>query len=211
MKPIQQVLRMTGFKYYRICYALILIIMWPKYASALLTSRSQSHVTKPIMRSIWKTQLKNNVDAAAEDDDNDDDHEPTIKPYRNRSLAWTQRYRKLNPYEKARARVISFGHRSKDDWDEAASSGQLGQYVPTYPDEMYAPEWVGWDEWLGLMRGYNETQQLAVHILGLKSLDEYYIFVKSDSKRAEGLRIPLRPDLYYEDEWIDEETFFERS
>ena len=169
------------------------------------------------------------------DDDDDDDDEPTIKPYRNRSLAWTIRYRTLNPYEKARARVINnFGHRSKADWDEAVSNGYIGQYVPNYPDEMYAPEWVSWDEWLGLMRPYNDTKNLATNILGLKSLDEYLIFVKSskyiqhplffswfiskcknlhslillDSKRAEGLRIPVRPDIFYKDEWIDEDSFF---
>jgi hypothetical protein len=146
------------------------------------------------------------------DNENDaDDDDVAIKPYRNRSLAWTKRYRALLPYERARARVISFGHRSKSDWDDAVSSGQLGQYVPSYPDEMYAPEWTGWDEWLGLMRSYDDTRNLARNVLGLKSLDEYVIFVRSNSKRAEGLRIPVRPDVYYKDEWIDEDSFFGRT
>lgn len=52
-------------------------------------------------------------------DDEDDADEVRIRPYRNRSLAWTMRYRKLNPYDQVRKRVIGFGHRSKDDWDEA--------------------------------------------------------------------------------------------
>ncbi|KAL3787402.1 hypothetical protein HJC23_001799 [Cyclotella cryptica] len=153
------------------------------------------------------------VDSEEEDQGNgvdSDDDEFIVKPYRNRSLAWTLRYRKLNPYEQARARVISFGHRSKADWDDAVSSGQLGQYVPSYPDEMYAPEWGGWEEWLGLMRSYNDTKNIATNVLRLKSLDDYLLFVKSNAKRAEGLRIPVRPDLYY-DEWIDEETFFGNS
>jgi hypothetical protein len=212
MKPIQRSAQITGLNY-EMCFVFIVIVC-SSYASSLLSpSRSQSsYVAEPKYRSFWgTTQLNNNDDATTYYEEYGDDDEPTVKPYRNRSLAWTLRYRKLNPYEKARARVISFGHRSKDDWDEAASSGQLGQYVPTYPDEMYAPEWVGWDEWLGLMRSYNDTQQLVTTILGLKSLDEYFIFVKSDSKRAEGLRIPLRPDLYYENEWIDEDKFFKKS
>ena len=142
------------------------------------------------------------------DEDDDDYDEPKVRPYRNRSLAWTLRYRKLNPYITARARVINFGMRSKEDWDDAMSSGQLGQYVPSYPDEMYASEWTSWEEWLGLMRTYNETQNLAKNVLGLKCLDDYLLFVKGNSKRAEGLRIPVRPDLYYEDEWIDEQSFF---
>ena len=144
-----------------------------------------------------------------DDDDDDDDEHSKIRPYRNRSLAWTLRYRKLNPYITARARVINFGMRSKEDWDDAMSSGQLGQYVPCYPDEMYALEWISWEEWLGLMRSYNETQHLAKNVLGLKCLDDYLLFVKGNTKRAEGLRIPVRPDLYYEDEWIDEQSFFQ--
>ena len=60
-------------------------------------------------------------------DEGDDEDEVEIQPYGNRSLSWTKRYRRLNPYEKCRARVLRFGHRSKEDWDEAAASGQLGQ------------------------------------------------------------------------------------
>lgn len=151
------------------------------------------------------------AEAANEEDHQDvdeDDDDDDIKPYGNRSLAWTKRYRKLNPYEKCRARVLRFGHRSKEDWDEAASSGQLGQYVPNRPDEMYALEWVSWDEFLGLMRSYEDTRHIAVNVLGLKTLDQYIIFVRGNPKRAEGLRIPVRPDLFYKEEWVDEETFF---
>lgn len=139
-------------------------------------------------------------------DDEDDADEVRIRPYRNRSLAWTMRYRKLNPYEQVRKRVIGFGHRSKDDWDEAVQSGQLGGYVPSHPDEMYAPEWVSWEEWLGLMRSYPDAKSL-VAMLRIKNLDDYILFVRSDSKRAEGLRIPVRPDIFYKDEW-DEASFF---
>lgn len=72
----------------------------------------------------------------------------------------------------------------------------------------YEPEWVSWDEWLGLMRSYKDAQNLAVNVLRLKSLDDYIIFVRSNPKRAEGLRIPVRPDLFYKNEWTSEEDFF---
>jgi hypothetical protein len=144
-------------------------------------------------------------------DDDDDDEDGDIQPYGSRSLAWTKRYRKLIPYEKCRQRVIRFGHRNKADWDEAVSSGLLGAYVPARPDEMYAPEWVSWEEWLGLMRSYEETRHLAVNVLGLGSLDEYIIFVRQNPKRAEGLRIPVRPDVKYKEEWASEEDFFRKS
>jgi hypothetical protein len=144
-----------------------------------------------------------------DDEDDDDDSASILLPYRNRSLGWTKRYRKLNSYEQCRQRVLQFGHRSKQDWDEAMESGQLGSYVPSHPDEMYAPEWVSWEEWLGLMRSYEDTRNLAVHVLRLKSLDDYIIFVRSNPKRGEGLRIPVRPDLFYKTEWTSEREFFQ--
>lgn len=64
-----------------------------------------------------------------DNEDDADDDDVAIKPYRNRSLAWTKRYRALLPYERARARVISFGHRSKSDWDDAV---QAGSWVNTF-------------------------------------------------------------------------------
>ena len=70
------------------------------------------------------------------DDDDEQDDDDIIQPYLNRSLAWTLRYRKLNPYEKVRRRVLSFGHRCKEDWDECVANGWQGQYVPARPDLM---------------------------------------------------------------------------
>ena len=43
---------------------------------------------------------QNNKDSKDKYDDFEDDDEITIKPYGNRSLAWTLQYRKLNPYDK---------------------------------------------------------------------------------------------------------------
>lgn len=99
-------------------FQLLCILLVPLQGASLITSPSPV-VSAP---SRPKTFLR----ATQEDDLHDSDDEVPVKPYRNRSMAWTLRYRKLNPYERARARVISFGHRSKADWDEAVSSGQLG-------------------------------------------------------------------------------------
>ena len=72
-----------------------------------------------------------------DDEEHDEqDEDDTIEPYLNRSLAWTLRYRKLNPYEKVRRRVLNFGNRSKEDWDECVANGWQGQYVPARPDLM---------------------------------------------------------------------------
>lgn len=167
-----------------------------------------------MMMAIQFSQDNANNDHHDDDIDDEDDDDNTIKPYGNRSLAWTKRYRRLNPYEKVRDRVIrNFGHRSKQDWDECVANGWHGQYVPSRPHEMYQPEWTSWDDFLGIMRDYQDCRHLAVHVLGLRSLDEYIIFVRSNPHRAQGLRIPVRPDLLYKNGggWVNEETFFQKE
>jgi hypothetical protein len=144
-------------------------------------------------------------------DDDDDDDEAQVRAYGRRSLAWTQKYRKLLPYEYARKTAMNLGLRSKDDWDEYLADGKVyhGPYLPSRPDEMYAEEWLSWEEFLGITRTYNETRQIVQQVLQLKSMEEYKAFVSADLKRAEGLRIPAKPDVYYRDKgWINEEHFF---
>jgi hypothetical protein len=85
------------------------------------------------------------------DDDDDDDVDEIITAYGKRSVGWTTKYRKLLPYEMVRKSVIELGLRSKDEWDEYVADGKVdhGAYLPNHPDEMYAEEWVSWDEFLG--------------------------------------------------------------
>jgi hypothetical protein len=39
-------------------------------------------------------------------------------------------------------------------------------------------------------------------------MEEYRQFVKADTKRAEGLRIPAKPDIVYRSTGWDEDDFF---
>jgi len=73
---------------------------------------------------------------------------------------------------------------------------------------MYADDWISWDEFLGLMRPYNETREIVRKVLKLKSMDEYTEFVKADIKRAEGLRIPAKPDIVYKKKGLISERHF---
>eukprot|EP00978_Attheya_sp_CCMP212_P017779 scaffold47864_cov48-Attheya_sp.AAC.3 len=113
-----------------------------------------------------------------------------------------------------RKSVIELGLRSKDEWDEYVADGKVdhGAYLPNHPDEMYAEEWVSWDEFLGLMRPYDETAHMVQNVLQLTSMEEYIEFVMKDTKRAEGLRIPSKPDIVYKDKgWISREAFFGKT
>jgi len=154
-----------------------------------------------------------NYDNQGDYTDHDDDDEDNRKElsYGRRSAAWTNRYRRLIPYDLARKRAMSLGLRSKQEWDDYIQDEVLehGPYLPTRPDEMYPDDFEGWEEFLGCMRPYDETRQIVQSVLGLKCMDEYLNFVRDDAKRAEGLRIPAIPEIVYKDSgWIDDKHFF---
>ena len=153
-------------------------------------------------------------DAGKEQEIENEEEEEDVSsnnPYQNRSLTWTNRYRRLIPYESARARAMSLGLRSKAEWDEYQvdrESCEHGPYLPNKPDLMYPNEWVSWEEFLGIMRPYEEARGL-VRTLGIQNWDAYQDFVRSDKKRAEGLRIPAKPHIFYRDKgWTSFEDFF---
>jgi hypothetical protein len=105
---------------------------------------------------------------------------------------------------------MELGLRSKAEWDEYVEDGKVfhRSYLPNHPDEMYADEWVSWEEFLGLMRSYNDTRNIVQNVLHLLTLKEYNQFIAINPKRAEGLRIPAKPWIVYREQWIGEEDFF---
>lgn len=139
------------------------------------------------------------------------DFEEEPKAYGNRSLSWTEKYRKLFPYEYARRQAMSLGLRSKEEWDDYLADGKVyhGPYLPSRPEEMYAEDWVSWEEFLGIMRDYNETTSIVQNVLHISDINAYDDFIRADPKRAEGLRIPLKPHIVYKDKgWVSFEDFF---
>ena len=154
--------------------------------------------------------IPNNDDDDDEDEDEDDNGDaPIQKPYRNRSLAWTNRYRALLPYERARAKVIAMGFYSKEDWDDYVMDGKKDPYLPNHPDEMYATEWTSWEEFLGLMRNYEDARTMVQHVLAVQTMEEYTRFIESDPQRAAQLRLPLKPHIVYQGKgWVNNDHFF---
>jgi hypothetical protein len=122
---------------------------------------------------------------------------------------------KLIPYEIARLQAIRLGASSKEEWQELLEDGKCsrGPYMISRPTEMYQEEWVSWEEFLGVMRPYDETKQIVQSVLKLKNMEDYQKFVKNDPKRAEGLRIPAKPEIaYINSGWqSSEESFREDS
>ena len=105
-------------------------------------------------------------------------------------------------------------------------------------EAMYAEEWQGWDDFLGVILPYSQAQlpcsqatcpgqaRLVSRMLGLKSQDDWYTFVESDSVRRvapiysswtvsralglRGLRLPALPAVYYKTDWQGYEDGFHR-
>ena len=180
--------------------------------SSVMRTRLHNLEVPPSHRTTRRLEAVNRGDDHEEnendddDDDDDEEEEVTQTAYGNRSLVWTNRYRRLIPYEYARAQAMSMGLSSKEEWQ---TLGRTGPYLISRPDEMYQEEWISWEEFLGVMRPYEETKQLVQYVLKLKSMEEYRSFVQTDPKRAEGLRIPAKPEIVYKDSgWQGSEVFF---
>ena len=164
-----------------------------------------------LARPTLALQASKNEEEGEDDDDDDDDDETTQTAYGNRSLAWTNRYRKLIPYEDARRRAMELGLNTKEEWEELRRDGKCyhGPYLVSRPDEMYQEEWISWEEFLGAMRSFDEAREIVRNVLHLSSMEEYHAFVNNDPKRAEGLRIPAKPEVFYKDKgWKGPDHFF---
>ena len=141
-------------------------------------SCSNSFTVGGLAHSTWSIGVSRTTRLArplcqSSDDMTENDEENTI-PYRNRSLAWTNRYRTLIPYEKARQEAISMGFYSKEEWDEYVADGKKyhGPYLPSHPDKMYPDDFESWEDFLGLMRSYEDAKQMVQTVLRIQTLEE---------------------------------------
>jgi hypothetical protein len=168
---------------------------------SLLACNSLAFEWQHILRAT--EELLHNKDAEDED-------EMSQTTFIAQTTEWTQKYRLLIPYEHARLRAMGLGVSSKEEYDKLRSSH--GPYLPSRPHEMYKEEWTSWAEFLVSMRSYEETQVIVQNELKLTSMEAYLKYVSDNPNRAEGLRIPARPDVYYKSAgWQNSNEFFAKS
>lgn len=117
---------------------------------------------------------------------------------------WRKRYRRVLPFDEARRCVQAIGFGCRNEWDDWVADGKkspfLGPYVPNDPEAMYAEEWEGWDDFLGIILDFKEAR-LVSRMLGLQSQEDWYSFVEADAVRLRSLRLPALPSVYYAAEW----------
>ena len=66
--------------------------------------------------------------------------------------------------------------------------------MPSRPDEMYAEEWVSWEDFLGVLLPFDEARAV-VHTLGISTQEA------EESVRMAELRVAARPHIVYADQW----------
>ena len=81
--------------------------------------------------------------------------------------------------------------------------------LPENPDQIWATEWQGWDDFLGTCPTWAQARSLArqLHLSSSSSADAYFEWWKEVRPQAVNdgdptSRLPFRPDLYYQkDDW----------
>ena len=72
--------------------------------------------------------------------------------------------------------------------------------MPSRPDKVYAEDWVGWDEFLGVLLPFEEARR-AVHMLNIQSQEEWWELVSTRPTFVASLRVPARPHLFFKERW----------
>eukprot|EP00966_Prymnesium_polylepis_P001311 29960-Prymnesium_polylepis.1 len=81
----------------------------------------------------------------------------------NCAASYDDRGRRIIPFATAREAVQRLSLRDEQEWCRWVEDNKPGitshrrWYLPDHPDEVYIEEWLSWDDWLGVMRPYDEA------------------------------------------------------
>jgi len=99
-------------------------------------------------------------------------------------------------FEEARNVARARGHSSIEEFLEYDCPGAYS--VPKNPDELFADEWQGWGDFLGLMFPYEEAVAKMKELM-IESEDEFYEMKAKNDPRM--VRFPAQPEKYYKGKW----------
>ncbi len=118
----------------------------------------------------------------------------------------SSRNRTYRAFQEARQFVRSLKLNSGGEWEQYCKSGKKPDDIPTVPYVIYQKEWKGLGDWLGTGRIANQNREYLrfeeaksfVHGLGLKNLEDWRKYAKSENKPKD---IPTNPHNVYKLEW----------
>lgn len=104
-------------------------------------------------------------------------------------------------FEQARQSVQRQGLRTSRDYQDWRRDSRryfknAGLIMPENPDEQYADDWQGWDDWLGIPLPYEEAAAV-VGTLGIRSQEHWWSYSREHADELLQLRVPSRPHLFY--------------
>mmetsp|Transcript_16885 Transcript_16885/g.24602 ORF Transcript_16885/g.24602 Transcript_16885/m.24602 type:complete len:120 (-) Transcript_16885:247-606(-) len=108
--------------------------------------------------------------------------------------------KKIYTFEEARRIARKHGFHSSTEFLEYECPGAYG--LPKNVEDIYAPEWRGWEDFLGVPPQFEDGRTSLRH-LALNTMEEYRGFVKCQRGKEDELvsRLPDRPELYYKTLW----------
>lgn len=103
-------------------------------------------------------------------------------------------------FKEARRIVRKHGFHSAQEFQNYECPGSYG--VCKNVEEVYANEFRGWDDFLGVPPVFIEARQF-MRLQGITSEEHYAIFLKSRRSQEDCIssRLPCMPDRYYKEEW----------
>mmetsp|Transcript_23631 Transcript_23631/g.43918 ORF Transcript_23631/g.43918 Transcript_23631/m.43918 type:complete len:189 (+) Transcript_23631:119-685(+) len=117
--------------------------------------------------------------------------------------------KKRGLYSFSEARKIARGHgfSTVEEFQEYDCPGAY--QLPKNPHEVWAEDWKGWDDFLGICLSFEEGRKVARGLKNVETEEAYLKLFKekqlSDNDVAS--RLPYRPDLKYKDQWISWDDF----
>ena len=122
------------------------------------------------------------------------------KPTARNNMASKASKKALYSFVEARRLARGHGFSSAEEFLDYSCPGAY--QLPKNPHVVWAEDWKGWEDWLGIPYGFMEGRQIA-RSLGLDSEQEYLeVFRKKEFPDDHpAIRVPFRPDLYYKQQW----------
>ena len=114
----------------------------------------------------------------------------------NGRAVYTANYRSSLPFDEVRRKSRGLGLRCREDYEELG----VPKYAPARPADMFPDRWLGWDDYLGVRRPYDEGRRVA-RTLGIASELRWYTYALDRPAVLEDLRLPFRPPQAYGDAW----------
>lgn len=111
--------------------------------------------------------------------------------------------RRLFSFNEARKIARGHGFDSHEEFNDYSCPGAY--QIPKDANIVWATEWKGWEDFLGVPLSFHEGRNIARALEGIDTTEASYIaLIMSKSIPDDDIasRLPLRPDLKYKSEWL---------